>query len=60
MAKLAQHAMVMVVFGYDPVFWVPEQNRSAAELDKNTKNSISHRGKALVQLMQRMKVVLTR
>ena len=47
-------------FGYDPVFWVPEQNRSAAELDKNTKNSISHRGKALVQLMQRMKVVLTR
>jgi XTP/dITP diphosphohydrolase len=47
-------------FGYDPVFWVPEQNCSAAELDKNTKNRISHRGKALVQLMQRMKVVLTR
>ncbi|MFT5543345.1 MAG: XTP/dITP diphosphohydrolase [Glaciecola sp.] len=41
-------------FGYDPVFWVPEHNCSAAELDKVTKNSISHRGKALAQLMQLM------
>lgn len=42
-------------FGYDPVFWVPQQNCSAAQLDKQTKNSISHRGKALGQLMIRMK-----
>lgn len=47
-------------FGYDPIFWVPEQNCSAAELESNIKNRISHRGNALVQLMQRMKVVLSR
>jgi XTP/dITP diphosphohydrolase len=47
-------------FGYDPVFWLPEHNCSAAELDKTTKNSISHRGKALVQLMQRMQDMLSR
>jgi XTP/dITP diphosphohydrolase len=47
-------------FGYDPIFWVPEQNCSAAELESNIKNRISHRGNALVQLMQRMKEVLSR
>jgi XTP/dITP diphosphohydrolase len=45
-------------FGYDPVFWVPAQNCSAAELDKAVKNSISHRGNALAQLMLRMKDVI--
>jgi XTP/dITP diphosphohydrolase len=47
-------------FGYDPIFWIPEQNCSAAELESNIKNRISHRGNALVQLMQRMKEVLSR
>jgi XTP/dITP diphosphohydrolase len=41
-------------FGYDPVFWLPEQNMSAAQLDKDTKNAQSHRGKALKLLMQHM------
>lgn len=43
-------------FGYDPVFWVPEQNCSAAELDKVTKNRLSHRGKALQQLMSKLEL----
>ncbi len=34
-------------FGYDPVFWVPSQQKSSAELIPAIKNSISHRGKAL-------------
>ncbi len=34
-------------FGYDPVFWVPSQQKSSAELTPTIKNSISHRGKAL-------------
>ncbi len=41
-------------FGYDPVFFVPEQDCSSAELDAATKNSLSHRGKALQQLVKRL------
>lgn len=37
-------------FGYDPVFWVPTHGCSSAELDPQTKNSLSHRGQALRQL----------
>ena len=37
-------------FGYDPIFWVPEQQCTAAELSKADKNAISHRGKALALL----------
>ncbi|MEE9493654.1 MAG: XTP/dITP diphosphatase [Gammaproteobacteria bacterium] len=39
-------------FGYDPIFFVPEQNVSSAELDANLKNQLSHRGQALKQLIQ--------
>lgn len=34
-------------FGYDPVFHVPERGCSAADLDSDTKNRLSHRGRAL-------------
>lgn len=34
-------------FGYDPVFWVPEFQKTTAELDVDTKNRISHRARAL-------------
>lgn len=34
-------------FGYDPVFWVPKQNCSAAQLSPAQKNEQSHRAKAL-------------
>lgn len=37
-------------FGYDPVFHVPSEGCSAAELDAATKNAISHRGQALRRL----------
>ncbi len=33
-------------FGYDPVFFVPEFKKTAAELTDDEKNKISHRGKA--------------
>jgi len=41
-------------FGYDPVFFVPEENCSAAELTAAKKNSLSHRGKALQQLVEKL------
>ena len=34
-------------FGYDPIFYYPKLEKTFAELNKNEKNSISHRGKAL-------------
>ncbi|PCJ13232.1 MAG: non-canonical purine NTP pyrophosphatase, RdgB/HAM1 family [Gammaproteobacteria bacterium] len=34
-------------FGYDPVFYIPSQQCSAAELSKSDKNKLSHRGQAL-------------
>lgn len=37
-------------FGYDPVFFDPERNMGAAELDAALKNRISHRGRALALL----------
>lgn len=38
-------------FGYDPIFFVPEQGCSAASLPKEVKNQISHRAQALHQLL---------
>ncbi|MCG8487543.1 MAG: RdgB/HAM1 family non-canonical purine NTP pyrophosphatase [Chromatiales bacterium] len=39
-------------FGYDPIFFVPTHNCSSAELEPETKNSLSHRGQALKSLLQ--------
>jgi len=39
-------------FGYDPLFYVPELQQSAAELSLIQKNQLSHRGQALRQLLQ--------
>ncbi len=41
-------------FGYDPLFFVPTHGTSSAELDPDEKNSISHRGKALAQILALM------
>lgn len=41
-------------FGYDPIFNVTETNCHAAELDKVSKNRLSHRGKAVASLLQQL------
>jgi XTP/dITP diphosphohydrolase len=38
-------------FGYDPYFWLPEQGATAAELEPEQKNRLSHRGAALHALI---------
>jgi XTP/dITP diphosphohydrolase len=42
-------------FGYDPYFWLPELNRTAAELTPGEKNCLSHRGMAMRALRERLR-----
>jgi XTP/dITP diphosphohydrolase len=39
-------------FGYDPLFYLPEQNKTMAELDVQTKLTFSHRGRAFAALLK--------
>lgn len=45
-------------FGYDPVFYVPDLGRTAAELSAEQKNAISHRGKAVRRFAERLEPLL--
>lgn len=42
-------------FGYDPIFWVPEDQCASAELAPARKKQLSHRGKALQKLFAALK-----
>jgi XTP/dITP diphosphohydrolase len=41
-------------FGYDPLFWLPELGKMSAELERERKHAISHRGKALKALLEKL------
>lgn len=41
-------------FGYDPLFWLPERQATAASLSPADKNRISHRGQAIQQLLAQL------
>ena len=41
-------------FGYDPIFMVPEYNKTTAELSMEEKNKISHRAKALAAMKEEL------
>jgi XTP/dITP diphosphohydrolase len=41
-------------FGYDPIMYIPKLNRTMAELTKDEKNQISHRGNALRKMLDKM------
>lgn len=42
-------------FGYDPLFFLPDMQCTAAELDKAEKNRVSHRGRAMQLLLQALR-----
>jgi len=45
-------------FGYDPLFYVPAEKATAAELSAEVKNRLSHRGQAMARLLERLKLEL--
>ncbi len=45
-------------FGYDPLFYIPGKGRTAAQLEPQEKNAISHRGQAIQKLMVDLEVFL--
>ncbi|MBA1352656.1 MULTISPECIES: XTP/dITP diphosphatase [Staphylococcus] len=45
--KIGEHG-----FGYDPIFFVEDKNKTMAQLTAEEKGQISHRGKAIEQLQQ--------
>lgn len=46
-------------FGYDPIFYVPEFGMTTAQMTKEQKNSISHRGKASRAMAERLRADLS-
>ena len=45
-------------FGYDPILYLPEYGKCSAELSDHEKNAISHRGKALRQMQEKLRDLL--
>lgn len=44
-------------FGYDPIFYIKEKNKSFGEISDEEKNSISHRYNALLKLQEYLKEI---
>ena len=42
-------------FGYDPIFYLPERGMTTAQLSPEEKNQISHRGKALEAMKEKLR-----
>jgi XTP/dITP diphosphohydrolase len=45
-------------FGYDPIFYIPMLDKTAAQLKNHEKNKISHRGNAIRKLKPLLKELL--
>jgi XTP/dITP diphosphohydrolase len=41
-------------FGYDPLFYLPALQLTMAEIDLETKNTLSHRGRAIQELLPKL------
>lgn len=56
--EIAEQASGAEGFGYDPIFFVPSHGKTAAELTREEKQSMSHRGQAVAILSQQLKQIL--
>ena len=55
---IAEKEMGANGFGYDPIFFVPKLNKTIAQLTREEKNAISHRGNAIRKLKPLLKELL--
>ena len=55
---IAEEQMGEEGFGYDPILYLPELEKTTAQLDAETKNKISHHGLALQEMKELMKKYL--
>ena len=53
--RIADHIAGENGFGYDPIFWLDEYGCTSAEISPEEKNRLSHRGKALSEVKERLK-----
>lgn len=53
--EIAREAAGCGGFGYDPIFFVPSEGKTAAELSREEKIAISHRGRALKLLLEALR-----
>lgn len=56
--QIAEEARGERGFGYDPIFWVPQQSATMAELAPHEKDIISHRARASAQAREILKELL--
>jgi XTP/dITP diphosphohydrolase len=56
--KIAERPAGIGGFGYDPVFYLPDQGQTMAELPAAEKHLISHRGKAIAEIAPLLRLVL--
>jgi len=50
--RIAEHCTGQEGFGYDPLFFLPHEGKTYAEMSALEKNAVSHRGKALASFRQ--------
>ena len=55
--EIAQQTSGEGGFGYDPLFWLPQFGKTSAQLEREQKHAISHRGKALKVLLEKLEVM---
>ena len=55
---IAEHPVGSNGFGYDPIFYFPPLKKTFAELTPQEKSSVSHRGKAFMELKDEFDKVL--
>jgi XTP/dITP diphosphohydrolase len=56
--SIAEKEMGTNGFGYDPIFFVPRLEKSVAQLSREEKNAISHRGNAIRKLKPQLEKLL--